>query len=124
MMTAASCAGTVRIMGFAHGSPQRRHYGVVQDVCLAAVLFLASELEVLLGGLGADCAALAALATLPLALRRRMPIISFACVAVLAPTLDRALGTPWGQNANALVFLVLAASYSVGAHAPLRRSLP
>ena len=111
-------------MGFAHGSPQRRHSGIVQDVCLAAVLFLASELEVLLGGLGVECVALAALATLPLALRRRMPIVSFACAAVLTPTLDRALGAPWGQNANALVFIVLVASYSVGAHASLRRSLP
>jgi signal transduction histidine kinase len=53
-----------------------------------------------------------------------MPIVSFACAAVLIPTLDRALGAPWGQNANALVFIVLVASYSVGAHASLRRSLP
>jgi signal transduction histidine kinase len=111
-------------MGFAHRVARRRHSGVVQDVCLAAVLLVASELEVLLDGLGADCAALAALATLPLALRRRLPIVSFACAAVLTPTLDRALGAPWGQNANALVFIVLVASYSVGAHASLRRSLP
>jgi signal transduction histidine kinase len=111
-------------MGFAHRSARRRQSGVVQDVCLAAVLLVVSELEVLLDGLGADCAALAALATLPLALRRRLPIVSFACAAVVAPTLDRALGAPWGQNANALVFIVLVASYSVGAHASLRRSLP
>ena len=87
-------------------------------------LLVAAELEVVFDGLGADCAALAALATLPLAFRRRLPVASFGCVAVLAPTLDRALGSPWGSNANALVFLVLAAAYSVGAHAPLRRSLP
>ena len=31
---------------------------------------------------------------------------------------------PGDRHANALVFLVLVASYSVGAHAPLRRSLP
>jgi signal transduction histidine kinase len=112
-------------MRFTHGSAAGRwRSSVVEDVCLTAVLLAAAELEVVLDGLGADCAALAALATLPLALRRRLPILSFACVAVLAPTLDRGLGTPWGENANALVFLVLAASYSVGAHAPLRRSLP
>jgi signal transduction histidine kinase len=112
-------------MRFAHGGAAGRwRSSVVEDVCLTAVLLAGAELEVVLGGLGAECAALAALATLPLALRRRLPIVSFACVAVLAPTLDRALGTSWGQNANALVFLVLAASYSVGAHAPLRRSLP
>ena len=52
-----------------------------------------------------------------------MPVVSFACVAVLAPTLDRALGVLWGEDANALVFLILLASYSVGAHAPPRRSL-
>jgi signal transduction histidine kinase len=87
-------------------------------------LLLAAELEVVVNRLGADSAALAALATLPLAVRRRVPVASFACVAILAPTLDRALGSPWGANANAFVFLVLAAAYSVGAHAPLRRALP
>jgi signal transduction histidine kinase len=124
-MTGACRAGTVAVMRFAHGSAAGRwRSSVVEDVCLTAVLLAGAELEVVLGGLGAECAALAALATLPLALRRRLPIVSFASVAVLTPTLDRALGTPWGENANALVFLVLAASYSVGAHAPLRRSLP
>jgi signal transduction histidine kinase len=112
-------------MRFGRGSAAGRwRSSVVVDVCLTAVLLAAAELEIVFDGLGADCAALAALATLPLALRRRLPIVSFACVAVLAPTLDRVLGAPWGQSANALVFLVLAASYSVGAHAPLRRSLP
>jgi signal transduction histidine kinase len=94
------------------------------DVGLSMVAFAAAELEVLLKGLGPDCAALAALATLPLALRRRLPVVAFGCVAVLALTLVRALNAPWAENANALVFLVLLASYSVGAHAPLRHSLP
>jgi signal transduction histidine kinase len=124
-MTAACRAGTVAVMRFARGSAAGRwRSSVVEDVCLTAALLVAAELEVVLGGLGADCAALAALATLPLALRRRLPIVSFACVALLAPTLDRALGAPWSEDANALVFLILVASYSVGAHAPLRRSLP
>jgi signal transduction histidine kinase len=124
-MTAAGRAGTVAVMRFAHGSAGVRwRSSVVEDVCLTAALLVAAEFEVVLDGLGADCVALAAFATLPLALRRRLPIVSFACVAVLAPTLDQALGSPWGQNANALVFLVIAASYSLGAHAPLRRSLP
>jgi signal transduction histidine kinase len=123
-MTAAHRAGTVAVMRVvrtcAAGRWRSSH---VQDVVLAAALLLAAELEVVLDGLGADCAVLAVLATLPLALRRRAPIVSFACVAVLAPTLDRALGSPWGANANALVYLVLASSYAVGAHASLRRSL-
>jgi signal transduction histidine kinase len=101
----------------------RWHSSLVGDLCLTVALLIAAELEVVLGGLGSDCAALAAVATLPLAVRRRMPVVSFACVAVLTPTLDRALGVSWGQAANALVFLILLASYSVGAHAPLRRSL-
>jgi signal transduction histidine kinase len=101
----------------------RWHSSLVGDLCLTASVLIAAELEVVLGGLGADCAALAAVATLPLAVRRRMPVVSFACVAVLAPTLDRALGVPWAEDANALVFLILLASYSVGAHGPPRRSL-
>ena len=97
-MTAAWRGGTVVVMRFAHGSAFGRwRSSVVEDVCLAAVLLAAAELEVVLDGLGADSAALAALGTLPLALRRRLPIVSFACVAVLAPTLDRALGTPWDR---------------------------
>ena len=101
----------------------RWHSCLGVDLCLTAALLIGAELEVVLGGLGADCAALAAIATLPLTARRRMPVVSFACVAVLAPTLDRALDAAWGQDANALVFLILLASYSVGAHAPPRRSL-
>jgi signal transduction histidine kinase len=101
----------------------RWHSSLVADLCLTAALLIAVELEVVLGGLGADCAALAAVATLPLAVRRWMPVVSFASVAVVAPTLDRALGVPWGEDANALVFLILLASYSVGAHAPPQRSL-
>jgi signal transduction histidine kinase len=112
-------------MRFARSSAARRwRSSIVEDVSLTAMLLIAAEVEVALGGLGAECAALAALTTLPLALRRRLPIVSFACVALLAPTLDRALGGRWGEDANALVFLILAASYSVGAHAPPRRSLP
>jgi signal transduction histidine kinase len=95
----------------------------VADLCLTTALLVAAELEVVLGGLGADCAALAAVATLPFAVRRSMPVVSFGCVAVLAPTLDRALGVPWGEDANALVFLILLASYGVGAHALPGRSL-
>jgi signal transduction histidine kinase len=124
-MTAAGRAGTVAGMRFARGSAGGRwRSGAVQDGCLTAALLVAAELEVVLDGLGADCAAVAALATVPLALRRRLPTVSFVCVAVLAPTLDRALGSPWGENANALVFLILVAAYSVAAHAPFRRSLP
>jgi signal transduction histidine kinase len=124
-MTVVDRAGTVALMRFANGSARGRwRSSVVADISLAAALLVASEVEIVLDGLGADSAALAAVATLSLALRRRLPVVSFACVAVLSPTLDRALGTPWGENANALVFLVLAAAYSVGAHAPLRGSLP
>jgi signal transduction histidine kinase len=124
-MTARCRVGTVAVMRSVHGiAAARWRASVVEDVSLAVALLVAAELEIVLDGLGADCVALALLATVPLALRRRLPIVSFVCVAVLTPTLDRALGSPWGQSANALVFLVLAASYSVGAQAPLSRSLP
>src|SRR5512134_595958 len=114
-MTAAIRPGTVAVMRFVQGSlGGRGRSSDVVDLGLTAALLLAAELEIALDGLGAQCAALAALATLPLALRRRLPVVSFACVAVLAPTLDEALGSPWGQNANALVFLVLTAAFSVG----------
>ncbi len=78
--------------------PARWRSSVVEDVSLAVALLVAAELEIVLDGLGADCVALAVLATLPLALRRRLPIVSFVCVAVLTPTLDRALGTPLGTE--------------------------
>jgi signal transduction histidine kinase len=122
MMTAAGRVGTVARMRSAHG--KRWRSSEIEDLCLVAALLVAAELEIVFDGLGADCAALAALATLPLAFRRRWPVASFGCVSVLVPTLDRALGSPWGSNANALVIVVLAAAYSLGAHAPLRRSLP
>ena len=124
-MTARCRVGTVAVMRSAHGiAAARWRSSVVEDVSLAMALLVAAELEIVLDGLGTDCVALAVLATVPLALRRRLPIVSFVCVAVLTPTLDRALGSPWGQSANALVFVVLAASYSVGAQAPPSRSLP
>jgi signal transduction histidine kinase len=124
-MTAKRSVGTVAVMRSAHGiATGRWRSSVVQDICLAMALLAAAELEIALDGLGAECVGLALLATVPLAVRRRLPIASFLCVAVLTPTLDRALGSPWGQSANALVFVVLAASYSLGAHAPLRRSIP
>jgi hypothetical protein len=97
-------------------------FGVVEDVCLTAVLLVAAELEVVLGGLGADCAALAALATLPLAQRRDAVVVVRVRRGARADARPGAR-VPWGQNANALVFsssrVVLG-----GAHAPLRRSLP
>jgi signal transduction histidine kinase len=125
-MTAARRAGTVALMRSSHGSTGGpwRSSAAAADLCPAVALLLAAELEVLLNGLGAGSSLLAAFATLPLALRRRLPVASFACVAILTPTLDRALGSPWGSDANALVFVVLAAAYSLGAHAPLRSALP
>jgi signal transduction histidine kinase len=124
-MPAGVAPDTVIVMGSMHrGSARQGRSWVFADVCLAGALLAAAELEVVLDGLGPESAALAALATVPLAWRRRMPVAAFSCVAVLAPTLDRALGAPWGDRANALVFLVLIASYSLAAHAPLRRSLP
>jgi signal transduction histidine kinase len=124
-MSAPVAPGTVTIMRSRQpGSDRRCRSSLVADVCLAGALLAAAELEVLLDGLGPESAALAAVATVPLAWRRRMPVAAFGCVAVLAPSLDRALGTPWSSQANALVFLVLVASYSLAAHAGLRRSLP
>jgi signal transduction histidine kinase len=121
-MPAAAAPGTVAIMR--RGPLRQGRSWLLADMCLSGALLAAAELEAVLDGLGPESAALAAAATLPLAWRRRMPVAAFGCVAVLVPTLDHALGTPWGDRANALVFLVLVASYSLAAHAPLRRSLP
>jgi len=60
-MTAAGRAGTVAVMRFAHGSAAARwRSSAVEDVCLTAALLVAAELEIVLDGLGADSAALAA----------------------------------------------------------------
>jgi signal transduction histidine kinase len=116
--------GTFAPMRSAHGSTAGgRQQSLLTDLGVSGAFLVAAELEVVLGGLGPDCAALAAVAALALALRRRAPVAAFACVAVLVPALDHALGSPWGQHANALVFMILAASYSLGAHAASRRSL-
>src|SRR5690349_10980259 len=106
-MTAQRGVGTVALMRSAHGiAAVRWRSSGVEDVFLATALLIAAELEIVLDGLGPECVALALLATVPLVVRRRLPIVSFVCVVVLTPTLDRALGSPWGQNANALVFVV------------------
>ena len=93
-----------------------------RDLAIAAVLFALAELEVVANGLGPAAAAIAAVATLPLAARRTHPLLAFAAVSVAAPGLDAATGSDWGERANALVFLLLVAAFSLGAHAPLRAS--
>jgi hypothetical protein len=41
-------------------------------------------------------------------------------VAVIVPVLDALAGSPWGDSANAPVFLIMVSAYSAGAHAPAR----
>jgi hypothetical protein len=71
--------------------------------------------EVVLNGLGPASALAAALASLPFALRRGVPVLpALAVVSVLV--LDEPLGDVWTEQANSGVVLLLAAFYSLGAY--------
>jgi signal transduction histidine kinase len=107
-------------MRTAHAGIGRR--ALVIDGLVACAALAVAELEVASGSLGAGAAALAAAASLALAGRRRVPLASFAVVAVVVPALDAVAGSPWGDDANAPVFLIMVSAYSVGAHASARRS--
>ena len=92
------------------------------DGLVACTALAVAELEVASQSLGAGAAVLAAAASLALAGRRLVPLASFAVVAAVVPVLDAIAGSPWGDRANAPVFLIMVAAYSAGAHAPPRRS--
>ncbi|HET8949934.1 MAG TPA: histidine kinase, partial [Solirubrobacteraceae bacterium] len=95
---------------------------LVIDGLVACTALAVAELEVASQSLGAGAAVLAAAASLALAGRRLVPLASFAVVAAVVPVLDAIAGSPWGDRANAPVFLIMVAAYSAGAHAPPRRS--
>ena len=69
------------------------------DTLFALVLCLAAELEVVAAGLPASSAAVAACVTLPLAARRRAPVLALLTI-VSVLLLDDALGGAWGEEAN------------------------
>src|SRR5829696_2511309 len=87
------------------------------DVLLAVVLCAAAQVEVVLSGATHVSLVSAAVCTLPLALRRRFPLVSAACVFASA-MLDRALDGTWAQPV-ALLIALLIVGYSVAAYASL-----
>ena len=88
------------------------------DALAAIALCVAAELEVVLSGLGPGAALLAALATLPFALRRRLPAVPFLAAGVLVPVLELAFGSVWLEPANAPIYVLAASAWVLGA-APL-----
>jgi signal transduction histidine kinase len=88
------------------------------DALVAVALFVAAELELLLAGLGPRSALAAAVATLPLAFRRRAPVVT-----VLIVVLAFVLGGEWVEETNVGFVVFLLASYSVGAHASRARAV-
>ena len=90
----------------------------LRDVLLALVLFSLAEAEAVLNGWQAAAALSVAVCTLPIALRRRHPIVPAAGL-VAAPLLARALGGMWESTPLAFFLAALIAVYSVAAYAPL-----
>ena len=90
----------------------------LRDVLLALALFSLAEAEVVLNGWPAAAALSVAVCTLPIALRRRHPIVPAAGL-VAAPLLGRALDGLWESTPLAFFFAALIAAYSVAAYAPL-----
>src|SRR5918999_405925 len=85
------------------------------DVLLALALFALAEVEVVVSG-GTHASILAAAAcTLPVALRRRLPIVAVAGL-VAAPVLSRALVGTWESTPVAFYLALLIIEYSVAAY--------
>jgi signal transduction histidine kinase len=99
-------------------SARRRMRPAHADALLAVALCAAAEVELVLAGLGPRSALAAALATLPLAFRRRAPVLT-----VLIVVLAFALGGDWVEETNVGFVVLLLASYSVGAHASRARAV-
>jgi signal transduction histidine kinase len=100
-------------------SAQPRGWGSARtDALVAIALFAVAEAEVALTGLGVSSVLAAAAATLPLALRRRAPVLT-----VLFVVSALALGGDWADKTNAGFLVLLLASYSVGAYASRTRAL-
>ena len=100
-------------------SAQPRGWGSARtDAVVAIALFAVAEVEVALAGLGASAVLAAGVATLPLAFRRRAPVLT-----VLFVVLALALGGDWAEKTNTGFLVLLLASYSVGAYASRTRAL-
>jgi signal transduction histidine kinase len=94
-------------------SAQPRCWGSARtDAVVAIALFAVAEVEIELTGLGVAAVLAAAVATLPLAFRRRAPVLT-----VLFVVSALALGGDWADKTNAGFLVLLLASYSVGAYA-------
>src|SRR5687768_1198187 len=87
------------------------------DLLLAVALCAAAEIEVVMGGITRVSFVSAAVCTLPLALRRRVPFAAAAGVFA-SPVIDHALGGTWADPL-ALSIAMLIAAYSVAAYASL-----
>jgi signal transduction histidine kinase len=87
------------------------------DAAVAVGLFAVAEVEIALRGLGPSSVLAAAAATLPMAFRRRAPVLT-----VLIVVSAIVLGDDWAENTNAGFLVLLLASYSVGAHASQTRA--
>ncbi len=88
-----------------------------RDVLLALALLALAELEILLGGAAPAGVLLAAVFTLPIALRRRHPLVAVAGL-VATPVLGRLLGDPWDAMPVAFAVALLVVEYSVAAYSP------
>ena len=92
------------------------------DLLLAVALTLAGEAELLLGSGDAVSAVALPLTTLPLAWRRRAPLLPLAAIAVVLPLQALLDGNLVSDTVTPLVALVVAL-YSAGRHAAGTRSL-
>ena len=98
--------------------PRRLGWSARADVALAVAMCALAQVEVVLTGATWPSVFSAALCTLPLAARRRMPLVAAVAVCA-APILDRALGGTW-ELPGSLFFAALVAGYSVASYAPRR----
>jgi hypothetical protein len=89
---------------------------LVVDGAFALALAVIAEIEVWSGGAGSPTlrAVVAALMTLPLALRRRRPLLVL--VLVMGAALAQSVADPDADVAGVLVIAIIAAAYSVAAH--------
>jgi signal transduction histidine kinase len=100
-------------------SARLRRWGSARtDALVAVALFAAAEVELVLAGLGPRSALAAAVATLPLAFRRRAPVL-----IVLIVVVAFVLGGDWVEETNVGFVVFLLASYSVGAYASRTRAV-
>jgi signal transduction histidine kinase len=86
-----------------------------RDVLIAIVLFALAALEVIVAGGTAAGLLLAAIFTLPVALRRRLPAAAVAGL-VATPLVGHALGDPWDSMPISFAVALLIVEFSVAAY--------